>query len=85
MMKMNDKNVRIKLDTETEVNVMPTRVFSQIANTEDVEQSNVNFKGYGGSTIPVIGESIQSDVHTTTFSKMWNSKLSNHQTKQHLD
>ena len=57
VMKMNDKNVRIKLDTGAEVNVMPIRVFSQIANTEDIEQSNVKLKGYGGSAIPVIGES----------------------------
>ena len=57
VMKMNDKNVRIKLDTGAEVNVMPTRVFSQIANTEDIGQSNVRLKGYGGSAISVIGES----------------------------
>ena len=57
VMKINDKNVRIKLDTGAEVNVMPTRVFSQIANTENIEQSNVKLKGYGGSAIPVIGES----------------------------
>ena len=57
MMKMDDKNVRLKLDTRSEVNVMPTRVFSQMANTEDTEQSNVKLKGYGGSAIPVIGES----------------------------
>ena len=57
VVKMNDKNVRIKLDTGAEVNVMPTRVFSQIANTEDIEQSNVKLKGYGGSAIPVIEES----------------------------
>ena len=57
VMKMNDTNVRIKLDTGVEVNVMPTRVFSQIANTEDIEQSNVKLKGYGGSAILAIGES----------------------------
>ena len=39
VMKMNDKKVRIKLDTGVELNVVPTRVFSQIANTE--EQSNI--------------------------------------------
>ena len=39
------------------MNVMPTQVFSQITNTENVEQSNVKLKGYGGSAIPVIGES----------------------------
>ena len=32
VMKMIDKNVRIKLNTEAEVNVILTRVFSQIAN-----------------------------------------------------
>ena len=57
VIKMNGKNVRIKLDTGAERNVMPTQVFSQIANTEDIERSNLKFKGYGGSTIPVIGES----------------------------
>ena len=36
---------------------MPTQVFSQITNTENVEQSNVKLKGYGGSAIPVIGKS----------------------------
>ena len=57
VMKMNDKNVRIKLDTGAEVNVMPSRVFSQIADREDIEQNNVKLKGYGGSAIPVIGGS----------------------------
>ena len=37
VMKMNDKNLRIKLDIGAEVNVMPKRVFSQIANTEDIK------------------------------------------------
>ena len=36
---------------------MPTQVFSQIANTDDIEKSNVKLKGYGGNAIPVIGES----------------------------
>ena len=57
VIKMNDKNVRIKLDTGAEVNVMPTRVFRQIANTKDIEQSNVKLKGYGGSAIPAVEES----------------------------
>ena len=57
VMKINDKNVRIKLDTGAERNVMPTQVFSQIANTEDTEQSNIKVKGHRGNTIPVIGES----------------------------
>ena len=57
VMKMNDKNVKIQPNTGAEVNVMPTQVFSQTANTQDVEQSNVKLKGYGGSAIPVIGES----------------------------
>ena len=55
MIKMNDKNVRIKCNTGAEVSVMPTRVFSQIANTEGIEQSNIKLKGYGGSAILVIG------------------------------
>ena len=46
LMKINKKSVRIK-------HVMSTRVISQIANTEHVEQSNVKLKGYGGSAIPV--------------------------------
>ena len=33
MVKMNDKNVKIKRDTEAKINVMLTRVFSQIGNT----------------------------------------------------
>ena len=33
MVKMNDKNVKIKLDTGAKINVMLTRVFSQIGNT----------------------------------------------------
>ena len=66
-MKMNDKNVRIKLDTGAEVNVMPTRVFSQIANTEDIEQSNVKLKGCGGSTIPVIDESFMRCAHNNIY------------------
>ena len=72
VMKMNGKNVRIKLDTGTAVNVMPKRVFSQIANTEDIEQSNVNLKGCGGSAIPVIGVSFIrcAYIYKTTFTKM---------------
>ena len=78
VMKMNGKNIRIKLDTGAAVNVMPKRVFSQIANTEDIEQSNVNLKGCGGSAIPVIGVSFISDVlfircayiYKTTFTNM---------------
>ena len=57
VIKINDKNVRIKLDTGAEVNVMPTRVFRQIVNTKDIEQSNVKLKGYGGSAIPAVEES----------------------------
>ena len=57
VIKMNDKNVRIKLDNGAEVNVMPTRVFRQIADTKDIEQSNVKLKGYGGSAIPAVEES----------------------------
>ena len=34
MVKMNDKNVKIKLDTGAKINVMLTRVFSQIGNTK---------------------------------------------------
>ena len=49
-MKMNDKNVRIKLYTGAEVNLMPTRVFSQIAKKKkDIEQNKVKLKGYRGS------------------------------------
>ena len=55
MIKMNDKNVRIKCSTGAEVSVMPAQVFSQIANTEGIEQSNIKLKGYGGSAILVIG------------------------------
>ena len=53
LMKINDKSIRIKLDTGAELNVMSTQVISQIANAKDVEQSNVKPKGYGGSAIPV--------------------------------
>ena len=67
VMKMNDTNVRIKLDTGVEVNVMPTRVFSQIANTEDIEQSNVKLKGYGGSAILAIGESFIRCVYNNIY------------------
>ena len=45
------------LGTGAKVNVMPTREFSQIANTEGIEQNKVKLKGYEGSAIPVIGES----------------------------
>ena len=63
VMKINDKNVRIKFDTGAEVSVMPTRVFSQIENTEDVEQSNVKFKGHGVQ-FQSLGKA-SSDDHTT--------------------
>ena len=47
----------MKMSTGAKGNVMPTREFSQIANTEGIEQSKVKLKGYKGSAIPVIGES----------------------------
>ena len=65
VMKMNDKNVRIKLRTGAEV--IPTRVFSQIANKEDIEQRKFKLKGYRRSAILVIGESFIRCAYNSNY------------------
>ena len=43
ILKISNKKVKVKLDTGTEVNVMPMRVFKQIEDGH----------GYGGTSVPV--------------------------------
>ena len=64
VMKMNDKNVRIKLDTGAELNVVPTRVFSQIANTE--EQSNITLNSRDAE---VVHSSHSGKLHKMSLQK----------------
>ena len=55
--KINNKKVKVKLDTGAEVNVMLLRICKQI-ETEAVQMRKIATKlcGYGGTNIPVIGK-----------------------------
>ena len=79
LIKMDEKNVRIKLDTGAEVTVMRTRIFTQIANTEDIEQSNFKLKGYGGCVIPVFGENFIRCAYNNIYKyvKFYNCQVIN--------
>ena len=55
--KINNKKVKVKLDTGAEVNVMLLRICKQI-ETEAVQMRKIatTLCGYGGTNIPVIGK-----------------------------
>ena len=56
VIRMNGKRVTAKLDTGAEVNVMPLRVFNQIADEEtELKTTKVKLNGYSGEDIPVKG------------------------------
>ena len=57
ILKINNKKVKVKLDTGAEVNVMPLRVYEQL-QTEEVQMMKTATKlcGYGGTNIPVVGK-----------------------------
>ena len=49
-------DVRVKLDTGAEVNVMPKRVYDQLKKcNKKITKTSVKLHGYGGYDIPVIG------------------------------
>ena len=57
MLKINDKKVKVKLDTGAEVNVMLRRIFKQIEDGHDkMERTKTKLCGYGGTNIPVEGK-----------------------------
>ena len=54
ILKINNKKVKIKLDTGAEVNVMPMRVFKEIDEGHvKMEKTKTKLCGYGGTNIPV--------------------------------
>ena len=56
VIRMNGKRVKAKLDTGAEINVMPLRVFNQIADEEtELKTTKVKLNGYSGEDIPVKG------------------------------
>ena len=57
IVKINNRKVKVKIDTGAEVNVMPLRVFEQI-ETEGIQMMKTTTKlcGYGGTNIPVVGK-----------------------------
>ena len=57
---IKDANVRMKIDTGAEVDVMPLRVFNQVndRNKESIltiKSTSTKLIGYGGNEIPVCG------------------------------
>ena len=68
VIKIEESNVRVKLDTGAEVNVMPKRVYDQLnKSNKKLTKTSVKLQGYGGHNIPVIGtirmECSINDVH----------------------
>ena len=57
ILKINNKKVKVKLDTGAEVNVMPLRVFEQITS-KDVTMKTTATKlcEYGGANLPIVGK-----------------------------
>ena len=50
ILKINNKKVKVKLDTGAEVNVMPMRVFKQIKDGDvKKERTKTKLCGYGGT------------------------------------
>ena len=57
ILKINNKKVKVKLNTDAEVNVMPIRVFNQIEDGHvKMERTRTKLCGYGGTNIPVEGK-----------------------------
>ena len=57
ILKINNKKVKVKLNTDAEVNVMPMRVFNQIEDGHvKMERTRTKLCGYGGTNIPVEGK-----------------------------
>ena len=57
ILKINNKKVKVKLDTGAEVNVMLMRVFKQIEDGHvKMKRTKTKLCGYGGTSIPVKGK-----------------------------
>ena len=57
ILKINNKKVKVKLDTGAEVNVMPMRVFKQIEDGHvKMERTKTKLCGYGRTNTPVEGK-----------------------------
>ena len=57
ILKINNKKVKVKLDTGAEVNAMLMRVFKQIEDGHfKMERTKAKLFGYGGTNIPVEGK-----------------------------
>ena len=57
ILKINNKKVKVKLDTGAEVNVMLMRVFKQMEDGHvKIERTKTKLCGYGGTNIPVEGK-----------------------------
>ena len=56
ILKINNKKVKVKLDTGAEVIVMPMSVFKQIEDCHvKMERTKIKLCGCGGTNIPVEG------------------------------
>ena len=56
IIKIEESDGRVKLDTGVEVNVMPKRVYDQLKKSnKKLTKTSVKLHGYGGHNIPVIG------------------------------
>ena len=56
IIKIEESDVRVKLDTGVEVNVMPKRVYDQLKKSKKkLTKTSVKLHGYGGHNIPIIG------------------------------
>ena len=71
IIKIEESDKRVKLNTGAEVNVMPKRAYDQLKNSnKKVTKTSVKLHGYGGHNIPVIGttrlECSANDVRKST-------------------
>ena len=52
---INHKDVRVKLDTGADVDVMPKRVYDQVTSEDKLKTTTLKLHGYGGDNIPILG------------------------------
>ena len=57
IIKIEGSDVRLKLDTGAEINVMPKRVYDHLKKSnKKIKKASVKLHGYGGHYISVIGK-----------------------------
>ena len=49
---INHKDVRVKLDTGADVDVMPKRVYDQVTSEDKFQTTTLKLHGYDGDNIP---------------------------------